>query len=64
MLQQTIQGIGIDIIEVERIKNMSVRWGSKFENRVYTTQELEYCGKTHTRYARPRCSLLLQKRQP
>ena len=52
MLQQTIQGIGIDIIEVERIKKLSIRWGSKFENRVYTTQELEYCGNTQTRYAR------------
>jgi holo-[acyl-carrier protein] synthase len=52
MLQQKIQGIGIDIIEVERIKRLSLRWGSKFEHRVYTPQELTYCGKTPTRYAR------------
>lgn len=52
MLQQTIQGIGIDIIEVERIRNLSIRWGSRFECRVYTHQELTYCGKTQTRYAR------------
>ncbi|MCG9129751.1 holo-ACP synthase [Candidatus Poribacteria bacterium] len=52
MFQQIIQGIGIDIIEIERIKKLSIQWGSKFENRVYTPQELEYCGNTPTRYAR------------
>lgn len=52
MLQHKIQGIGIDIIEVERIRQLSQRWGSKFEQRVYTHQELTYCGKTPTRYGR------------
>ncbi|RKU13155.1 holo-[acyl-carrier-protein] synthase [Candidatus Poribacteria bacterium] len=52
MLQQNIQGIGIDIIEVERIRCLSLRWGSRFEHRVYTPQELAYCGKTQIRYAR------------
>lgn len=52
MLQQNIQGIGIDIIEVERIRHLSLRWGSRFEHRVYTPQELAYCGETQTRYAR------------
>lgn len=52
MLQQKIQGIGIDIIEVERIRRLSLRWGSRFEHRVYTPQELAYCGKTQTRYGR------------
>ncbi|MCE2402036.1 holo-ACP synthase [Candidatus Poribacteria bacterium] len=52
MLQQKIQGIGIDIIEVERIRLLSLRWGSKFEHRVYTPQELAYCGKTPVRYSR------------
>ena len=35
-----IQGIGIDIIEVERIREASRRWGARFEQRVYTQQEL------------------------
>ncbi len=52
MLQQKIHGIGIDIIEVERIRRLCLQWGSKFEHRVYTSQELTYCGKTPTRYAR------------
>ena len=52
MLLHKIQGIGIDIIEVERIKRLILRWGSRFEQRVYTPQELTYCGETQTRYTR------------
>ena len=52
MHQHKIQGIGIDIIEVERIRQLSLKWGSKFERRVYTPQELAYCGNTPTRYGR------------
>ena len=52
MLLHKIQGIGIDIIEVERIRQLSLRWESRFEQRVYTPQELAYCGKTPTRYGR------------
>ena len=52
MHQQKIQGIGIDIIEVERIKRLSLKWGNRFEHRVYTPRELEYCGSTPTRYGR------------
>lgn len=52
MSQQKIHGIGIDIIEVSRIKRLSLRWGDRFEERVFTTQELTYCGNTLTRYKR------------
>ena len=52
MLQHKIQGIGIDIIEVERIRKLCLRWGSRFERRVWTPQELAYCGETPIRYAR------------
>lgn len=52
MHYQKIQGIGIDIVEVERIREASQRWGARFEQRVYTAQELAYCGDTPTRYWR------------
>ena len=52
MHYQTIQGIGIDIVEVERIRDASRRWGTRFEQRVYTQQELTYCGNTPSRYWR------------
>ncbi|MCX5749287.1 MAG: holo-ACP synthase [Candidatus Saganbacteria bacterium] len=40
-----IKGIGIDIVEIERIKNAVKRHGDKFLNRVYTSSELSYCKK-------------------
>ena len=52
MMQEKIQGIGIDIIEIARIKQLSSRWGDRFEKRVYTSQELRYCGQTSSRYQR------------
>ena len=52
MHQQKIHGIGIDIVEVARIQEASRRWGERFEQRVYTHQELTYCGDTPSRYWR------------
>lgn len=34
---------GIDIIEVERIKNNIEQNGEKFLERIYTSKEIEYC---------------------
>ncbi|MCX5693335.1 MAG: holo-ACP synthase [Candidatus Omnitrophica bacterium] len=40
-----IIGIGIDIIEVSRIKKALDMWGDKFLNRVFTKRELSYTNK-------------------
>lgn len=37
---------GIDIIEVERIKNAIEELGRSFLNRIYTEKEIEYCNKS------------------
>ncbi len=39
---------GIDIIEVERIKNAIEELGETFLNRIYTDKEIEYCEKSNT----------------
>ena len=52
MHAEKIYGIGIDIVEVTRIREASRRWGARFEQRVYTHQELTYCGDTPSRYWR------------
>ncbi len=52
MHPQKIHGIGIDIVEVARIQEASYRWGARFEQRVYTHQELTYCGDASSRYWR------------
>lgn len=38
-----IISIGYDMVEVSRIKSALSRWGSRFEDRVFTRQELAYC---------------------
>lgn len=36
------KGIGIDIVEIPRIKKVIDKWGDSFLNRVFTKNELEY----------------------
>ena len=38
-----IQGVGIDIIEIARIRSGIEAWGSAFLDRIYTEVEIRYC---------------------
>jgi holo-[acyl-carrier protein] synthase len=38
-----LQGLGIDIVEVARIKKALDRWGDRFLRRVFTQGERDYC---------------------
>jgi holo-[acyl-carrier protein] synthase len=38
-----IIGIGIDIIEIDRIKNSVDRYGDQFLNKIFTKNEIAYC---------------------
>ena len=40
-----IEGTGVDIIEVKRIKEAVEKWGDRFLNRVFTEGEIEYSRK-------------------
>lgn len=40
-----IFGIGIDIIEIDRIKKEILRYGDKFCTRIFTENEMKYCKK-------------------
>ncbi len=41
-------GIGVDIIEIDRIKSSIEKYGDGFLNKIYTPIELEYCfGKSN-----------------
>lgn len=40
-----ILGIGIDIIEINRIEKIINRWGDNFLNHVFNTEEIEYSRK-------------------
>lgn len=41
--QEMIHGVGIDIIEVCRIDRATKQFGEKFLNRIFTTNEINYC---------------------
>jgi len=38
-----VKGIGIDIIEIERIREAAGKYGDSFLEKVYTEKELKYC---------------------
>lgn len=38
-----IYGIGIDLVRIERMKDVVERWGKKFLERVFTEAEISYC---------------------
>jgi len=40
-----IKGVGIDIIEIKRIKGVMEKFGERFFNRILTEKEIEYCKK-------------------
>ncbi len=38
-----IIGIGVDIVEIERFKRLTERWGERLLNRIFTQREIDYC---------------------
>lgn len=45
-----ILGIGVDIIEIDRIKNVIDRFDYRFLNKIYTDNEIEYCSSKVNKY--------------
>ena len=45
-----IQGIGIDIVEIERIKKARGKWNNKFLKRIFRDKEIEYCNSNRLKY--------------
>ncbi|MDQ7816132.1 MAG: holo-ACP synthase [Melioribacteraceae bacterium] len=45
-----VLGVGIDIIEIKRIKKSVDRYGERFLNKIYTAIELEYSLKKKNKY--------------
>lgn len=41
-----IQGIGIDIVDIERIEKMMKQYGNRFLRRIFTEREIEYAMKS------------------
>ena len=45
-----ILGLGVDIIEIERIRNVIKKYGDTFLNRCFNTGEINYCNSKANRY--------------
>ena len=45
-----IKGIGIDLVEIKRIKQSLQRYNYRFIKRVYTAPEIEYCESKVNKY--------------
>lgn len=39
----SIRGLGVDIVEIDRLDKMLKRWGPRLVNKVFTPEEIEYC---------------------
>ncbi len=38
-----IVGIGVDIVEIDRFKGLTERWGEHFLKKIFTQREIDYC---------------------
>ena len=45
-MKTMITGIGIDVIQNDRIRQSIERFGDRFLNRIYTEAEIEYCKRS------------------
>jgi holo-[acyl-carrier protein] synthase len=46
-----IIGIGIDVVEIERIEGIMARRGERFAGRVFTSAEISYCESLGSKWA-------------
>lgn len=44
-------GVGIDLVRIERIETLLGRWGERFEQRVFTAEEIRLCSRRKSRTA-------------
>ncbi|MBC8234973.1 holo-ACP synthase [bacterium] len=42
--------IGVDLVEVKRIRDICLKWGDRFEKRVFTPREIAYCNSKKSPY--------------
>ncbi|CUS77657.1 holo-[acyl-carrier protein] synthase [Candidatus Kryptonium thompsonii] len=45
-----IMGVGVDIVEIERFKNLTERWGEHFLKKIFTQREIDYCLSKKNKY--------------
>ena len=43
MINAMIHGIGVDIVNIDRMERVIERWGERFIQRVFTPAEMDFC---------------------
>jgi len=43
-LTEQVLLVGVDLVEIERVKRACRRWGERFKTKVFTPEELRLCG--------------------
>ena len=43
MINAMIYGIGVDIVNIDRMERVIARWGDRFIQRVFTPAEMDFC---------------------
>lgn len=54
-------GVGVDIVEIERFKNLTERWGEHFLKKIFTQREIDYCLSKKEQISAP-CRKICSKR--
>ena len=44
--ERILPSVGIDLVEIDRIRKARLRWGERFLKRIYTEEEKEYFART------------------
>ncbi len=52
MMRKRVRGVGVDILEIHRVKEAHERNGDRFLEKVFTPSEIAYCKKHHDPYPR------------
>jgi holo-[acyl-carrier protein] synthase len=42
--------VGVDLVEVEKIRRLTLKWGDKFTTRVFTETEIAFCESVKGKY--------------
>jgi holo-[acyl-carrier protein] synthase len=42
-----IRGVGVDIIEITRVGDLTARYGERFLRKIFTPAEIQYCTSRH-----------------
>jgi holo-[acyl-carrier protein] synthase len=52
MLKPGLEGfrVGIDLVDVGRVRHLVERWGDSFKNRVFTEGEIVFCERMKNKY--------------